>query len=302
MRLSLLLILFISLQQPTPSAREISQPKQQQPASGQQTSAPDQRGTEQSPLVVRTIPTSKTQEEAAEEAKDRNDKAANDRHIVWFSGALVIIGFLQFLVYAYQAKKLRETVESAGEQAEAMERHIGEAARSATAMETIAQVIKDGNKRVIRAYLTVVTHRAFYQEKGGPGQEDKKWQGIPKLLNTGLTAARKVQIHITSGILPNPIPANQVFPIREPAQPEPDQTVGAHQGAEMVGGMTNEVVPDHEVAATKEGNGKCLCVWGVVRYEDIFGDAHTTHFGQQLFWWPDNTIHGLYIPGQNDAD
>jgi len=54
---------------------------------------------------------------------------------------LAAVTFLQLLVYGYQAKKLRETVESAEGQSRAMERHIGEAARSANAMETIAAYV-----------------------------------------------------------------------------------------------------------------------------------------------------------------
>ena len=35
---------------------------------------------------------------------------------------------------------------------------------------------------------------------------------------------------------------------------------------------------------------------------DIFGQNHTTKFAQWLFWYPNNTVYGLYIPGQNDMD
>lgn len=140
------LILFISLHSATPRSHEVSQPKQKQSSSSHQTSYSDQRGTEQSPLVVKTLPSPGTQQEAEQGAQDRKDKATNDRHIVEFTGALVVIGFFQFLVYAYQAKKLRETVKSAAEQAEAMERHIDEAARAANAMETIAATIETGNR------------------------------------------------------------------------------------------------------------------------------------------------------------
>jgi hypothetical protein len=102
-----------------------------QPKKPLQQSAPaDQRGTQESPLVVKVEPTVKTPEEAAQETQDRNQKLANDGNAVKLTGILAAIAFLQLLVYGYQAAKLRATVKSAGEQAEAMERHIGEAARS----------------------------------------------------------------------------------------------------------------------------------------------------------------------------
>ena len=262
----------------------------------------EQRGTDQSPLVVKISPTPKSAEETTEEAEDRKEKTSTDTNLVNATWVLAGIGVLQLIVFGAQAVMLKKTVDSSTEESKAMERHIGEATRSANAMENIASVIHKGNKAVTRAYLTVIVNRAVFQQKGGPGQIDFKWQGVPKVLNTGLTTARKVKIRISADILPNPVPADFNFPLSEPSSQEADQTIGAHQGAELMGGFANKVVPENEVAAIKEGNGRSLCVWGIIKYEDIFGDAHTTKFGQQLFWWPDNNVHGLYIPGQNDAD
>ncbi len=129
-------------------------------------------------------PTVKTQTETEQDATDRKEKATNDRYIVELTGILAIIAFLQLLVYTYQAKKLRETVKSAGEQSEAMERHIGEAARSANAMEKIVSTIEQGNRDVLRAYLTVTIGNALYQERR-EGQSDLKFEGKPNLVNTG---------------------------------------------------------------------------------------------------------------------
>src|SRR5580658_4395213 len=172
------------------NSQQQPQSKSQQP---QQTATTDQRGTQESPIVVKVLPATKTPEEAAEEKKDRDAKKANDGNLVILTGVLAFVGFCQLLVYGYQAKKLRETVESAGEQAEAMERHIGQAARSADAMERIATTIQVGNRAIIRAYLTVVIGSAVYQERR-IGQGDLKFEAKPNLVNTGNTPARKVRI------------------------------------------------------------------------------------------------------------
>jgi hypothetical protein len=166
MRLFLvILLLFTWSQNPTPTPRKIGQPQQQHSASTQEPAPAGQRGTEQSPLIVKTLPTVKTQAETDQDTEDRRQKTANDRRLVIFTGVLAVAAILQLFVYGYQAKKLRETVESAGEQAEAMERHIGEAARSANAMEDIAAKIETGNQAVMRAYLTVVIGGALFQER-----------------------------------------------------------------------------------------------------------------------------------------
>jgi hypothetical protein len=48
----------------------------QQPQSAQQQTAPDERGTEQAPLVIRTLPPQKTQAEAAEVQAEKTDKSS----------------------------------------------------------------------------------------------------------------------------------------------------------------------------------------------------------------------------------
>src|SRR5205823_4581452 len=104
------------------------QQQNKKPQPTQQISQADQRGTEDAPVIVKIASAPKTDEEVAQNKKDRENKTANDRNLVDLTAVLALVGFLQLLVFGYQAYKLRETVKSAGEQAEAMERHIDEAA------------------------------------------------------------------------------------------------------------------------------------------------------------------------------
>ena len=229
-------------------------------------------------------------------------ESSSDGKMTSPTGILALIAFCQLLVYAYQAYKLRQTVQSAGEQSEAMERHIGEAARSATAMETIANTIEAGNQAIMRAYLTVLVGGAIYQERR-EGQSDLKFEGRPDLLNTGNTPARKVRIRIAADILPIPVPEDFDFPLPELEEELAKDAgiVGAHQKYTLAGTLKN-FVPDAEIANIKEGREKALCVWGLITYEDVFGITHSTKFGQWLTWWPNNQVFGYYIKGQNDAD
>jgi hypothetical protein len=48
----------------------------------------DQRGTEQSPFVIKQIPTQKDEEETAQNTKERNEKMELDRKLVQFNGDL----------------------------------------------------------------------------------------------------------------------------------------------------------------------------------------------------------------------
>ena len=300
MRLFLVILLLFSWSQ-NPTPRNISKPEQQQSSARQELAKTDQRGTEQSPLVVKTIESTKTQAETEQDAEARKEKSANDRRVLGITIALAVIAFLQLLVYAYQAKKLRETVESAGEQSKAMERHIGEAARSADAMENIASKIEMGNKAIMRAYLTVNIGSGTYQERNNVGQPDIKFAVSPTVANTGNTHARKVIIRKKAAIFRLPLPDNFAYEQLGPETEVPFATVAAHQSYTITA-IVDDFVPDAEVALIKEANGKALHMWGTITYEDIFGDTHTTKFGQSIVFAPPNQIVGWYTPGQNDAD
>jgi hypothetical protein len=96
-------------QQPSPAKGKSGQP--------QQPSMTDQRGTQQTPFVVKVLPIPKTNEEEAQEAKERNEKEALDRritdatdNIAYFNKILVAVAVLQFLALIFQAWMLRRTV------------------------------------------------------------------------------------------------------------------------------------------------------------------------------------------------
>jgi hypothetical protein len=83
----------------------------------QQPSATDQRGTQQAPFVVKVLPTPKTNEEATQEAKERNEKEALNRRITdatdtiaYFNKILAAVAVLQFLALIFQAWMLRRTI------------------------------------------------------------------------------------------------------------------------------------------------------------------------------------------------
>jgi hypothetical protein len=88
--------------------------------------------------------------------------------------------------------------------------------------------------------------------------------------------------------------------------PIPEQRIGAA----MLGPQQNftmkviapDYVDDEEIAAIKRGDGKALCVWGLVTYTDAFGEPRQTRFSQILFWLRDDSaITGQYTQQHNEA-
>ncbi len=283
---------------PSPTPQEVSNPEQQKSATAQPPAASDQRGTDQSPLVVKTLPPIKTQEEADREKEERSNKSSHDWWLIFFSGVLAGVGVLQLIVFGYQANQLRKTVEAYEGQSIAMERHIGEATRSANAMEHIATVIESGNAAIMRAYISVVIGGAVFQDR----QEGVRFEGKPNLVNTGSTPAKNLKIRIAAEIVPFADAETFAYPLPQEVGQAP--SVAAPHQSYILGAIVPDLVPDVDVADIKLGRDRkgALTVWGVVTYDDIFGENHTTKFGQLLFWYPNQTVYGYYIAGQNDMN
>jgi len=317
LKLALVTLCVISAQSqnPIPTKREAGNPKHSQASNAKQPAADNQRGTEESPFFIKRIPTPSTQEEAARTAEERKEKAANDRKLVEFTRRLVIatailaaIGFLQLIVFGWQANELRKTVRAAGEQSEAMERAISEANRSASAMEKVATHIETSAKAAtesvaalrertaqqMRAYLTIVVGNAIFQER----KKNLKFEAKPFLINSGHTPAHKVTYVAKAAILPIPLPDDFDFPL-------PNEFIGSSvmgpQQNNVLSAVVDEFCVDAEVNDIKAGNYKALYVWGVVRYEDIFGERQTTKFCQTIVWLSNGQIFGYSTPRHNEA-
>jgi hypothetical protein len=314
-----LLIITLLVQSPSqplsPRRGIASQTQQGHPQSTKQQPASNQRGTEESPIFIKAIPTPKTEAETAQEAEDRKEKSANDRKLVEFTGALVTatwtlaaIGVMQLFVFGYQAYQLWETVKGTAEQSEAMERSIAEATRLASAMEVVSKEIaisakaatdsvaalKERTAQQMRAYLAVVVGAAIYQERN----KRLKFEGKPLLVNSGHTPAYKVGYRAEAAILPIPLPKDFTFPL--PDEVTGEAMLGSQQNATL-SAVLDDFCDDAEVEDIKIGKDKCLYIWGIVTYEDIFGEARRTRFCQSLTWFPDGKVFGFFTPGHNDA-
>jgi hypothetical protein len=304
------LVAFITAAQESSAVKKpLSDPTKKESQTQQQSTAP-QSGTEQRPFIVKVVPPANAQTESDQIAKDR-EKAANDRKLVIATYILGAIGAFQLLVFGYQAYQLRETVKAATEQSKAMERSISESVRSASAMERVAThieisakvatdsaaALRERTAQQMRAYLTVVVGEALYQDR----KANIRFEGKPLLVNTGQTPAHKVQYRAKAAVLPWPLPPNFKLP-QLPEKSEGSSVVGPRQNANL-SAIVDNYLPDQDVDSVKCVKGdQGLYVWGVVDYEDIFGEPHETKFCQQIHWRMNNTVFGLYVPGLNDAN
>jgi hypothetical protein len=253
---------------------------------------------------VKVISLQETQQQSGSGVRESQEKAANDRNLVIVTAILAAIGFLQLLVFGYQALQLRKTVAAAAAQSQDMKLTITQASRSAAAMETVAQHIEisaaaatasvSSINRQMRAYLCAVIGGAVYQDR----PNNLRFQASPSIINAGLTPAYKVFFRVKAAVLPVPLPTDFAFPL--PAEPTGGALIGPRQPM-SVSPIVDNFCDDSEVEKIKRGEGKALYAWGVVEYEDVFRESHYTQFSQIYTWLPDGKIWGYYTPNHNDA-
>lgn len=98
--------------QPTPPPAQTAQPNQ--------ATKTYERGTEQTPVIIKILPTRESEEKAAADAHHESEKAENDRRLArftellfWATGALSVIALFQLFVFGWQGIQLKRSVSAA---------------------------------------------------------------------------------------------------------------------------------------------------------------------------------------------
>jgi hypothetical protein len=243
-------------QSPQPSAGQGSK-AHPQPQQTKQGTAPNQQGTEQAPLIVRVQPTQKTQAEAAEEEKERRDKAELDRKVADFSGKLAdytmylaIVAVLQFFALLFQAFFLGGTLRATRE--------------ALVTTERAFVFLDDFEPDWTLQHPTV----------GSPPRL-RRFIAKPRWRNSGTTPTRNMTITVNWSHWQGEMPTNFSFAYGE--------------GASMrmfLGPQASEWSAPIEIpanVATDALNGSTqIYIWGRVDYEDIF-NATNPHFTQWCY-------------------
>jgi hypothetical protein len=247
--------------QPSPSSNPPSKQIMQQ-------AAPDQRGTEQSPAIVRILPTPKTAEEVDADRKDREDKNRSDSWLVKLTGALAFIGFLQLIVFGWQGIQLKRSVS---------------AAKDATEL---------GNKEFIATHRPKVIVRyiqgPFHDEQG----KGFIWVTV---VNTGINAAT---IEAFGADLARRMDETEewVAPGLDASAKEIEPivlTCGQRHAFTVVAKTT---VGDEEILRDALGDSQ-LCAVGEIRYRDGNGVVRDTGFFR--VW---SEVDERFIPSDHDSE
>jgi hypothetical protein len=253
-----------------------SQQQQAKAKKSQPISSADQRGTEQAPLVVKTLPSEHAHTKTDEERTHEQDKATDDRILTISTAALAFIT----LVLAFYTGKLwnatvvlgKDAKETSERQAREMRDSLEITKKSVDAAERTAKIMEDTAERELRAYVCVES------STGADSREDPSWPTfIINLKNFGKTPAFDVVTWM--GVSVQDYPATK-FPSPPDEEPRCRNMLGPECKTNVVGSFRRKCTPE-EVAAIIGGT-KAIYILGRITYRDAFGKDRVTNC--QLVW------------------
>jgi hypothetical protein len=255
--ITLLFVVVVNAQskQPVPSPGETGKIIQERSSSKQQPSQADQRGTEQFPLIIKKINPPKTQAEIEDERKDREEKATNDRHLVWFTGALVVATIILAFVAIWQGLQLKRSVDSLC--------------------------------HAERAYI-FVTVRRHPDSKPGEGIEGiKEGYNQARIIatNHGKTPATIIKIIYQLGAFYDNQIDNGFFKMKSEVTSNVTPEIIAIKSGQDRGFTADCDITSQDKKNIDNSIAPYTC-FGRIEYRDVFEDIHVT-----LFCWKDDGVY-----------
>jgi hypothetical protein len=103
---------FSKLDRPPPRPTEIKQPPETKPGKTDPPPEGQQHPALESPATIESIPAPQAQNEPANDAKKADAKSSADWWMVWLTGVLAFVAFLQLVVFGLQARRLKQTIDT----------------------------------------------------------------------------------------------------------------------------------------------------------------------------------------------
>jgi hypothetical protein len=272
------------------------------------TPAPDQRGTQQQPLIV-----SKPKAELAQDVQDHIQQATSESGTAL---ATIILALFTLLLWIANVVLVVLTKSAAAKQAVDTQRAIAELTRAANAMGDVATATKENAAlmsrmlpKQMRAYIQVNIGRSTAQRERG---ERTVFGSRPEIVNVGLTPAKKVSYRVRAEILDESAAgAGFVFPEPE-LKYDNDATLNPRQVFTIQNAAVAQTFEPADVEAISKGDHKRLFVWGTVTYEDVYdeGVKRETRFSHNFVFFDqtepitgkiEHKVNSFYSHGHNDA-
>lgn len=295
----LLVVAQTQLQGPAQGPREQRGKQQTHAGDTAEATRRNQRGTADSPLVVKVLPAPRNQEDLAREAREREEKAASDRSMVVWTTVSALTAVVLAFFNGINLWMLRKQGKDLLTQQGIMQSQADHMRDQAGATQASVAQMKDTAERQLRAYIVAKAGKLHTKRLGTGESRYLEWH--PQIINTGQTPAYDVRLVATSGIRDEPLPPGASL-ITE-LDPKGVGSQGTLGRAQVIWPSCGVRVKESEMpTVVRRGSGKAWYVWGRVTYQDIFRQDHWTEFCFVADWKPDGTPISRVAPQGNDAD
>lgn len=245
---------------PTPSSGEAGQiPKQVTGADKNQASIL-QKGTEDSPLVIRLKKTPVDETEARQDAEKRDSDSTSNWWTMVFTGFQAFFALSQVILFWWQLGQIRDSLKHAKDSADAAQDSAKAARDSVTAMENNAET-------QLRAYVS------FSLKHVGQLSSTKGAELTFECFNYGQTPAKDVEFRAVVALLSADAQTLPTFP--EGWYPRRMNLFPSGEQHATISHQTGAVFSEEERREIMSGQS-ILVVGIVVQYWDVFGRGHIT--------------------------
>jgi len=238
------------------------QSKQPSPKASEQNSTQQERGTDNSPIVVKVLPSEKTKDDLAREYTKDKKKLEIDERLASLTGDLALYTKLLFIATAVLALITLGLVRASFLQVRDAKRSVAAAETAAKAAQAAAEHIP----RVERAYIFIDPR----MDAGDYGSRVRY-----SVFNHGKTPAVILGVGVWLQFKATPPDNSQHFPIK----PLLDQYVFPPSPLDPWNDDEHiDYSEDRSLQAAFIKGETFLWFWGSIRYGDVFGNEHFTHF------------------------
>jgi hypothetical protein len=220
-------------------------------------------GTEQSPIIVRVVPSQPTGADTARETREQSERLDFDHRLAdlggdlaRYAGGLAALAGLQFLALVGQFIFLRRAIREA--------RRGGDAVREATMARE-------------RAFVFALGLSGAAELNGDTNRYD--WRFRPTWKNSGATPTRNLAMHTECVVRSSPLPAG--FNFNYPTMQTGNSLLppNAEVPGEIAPAPPSAAVSAQDLVDTQQ-KLKFIYIWGWARYSDVFPGSpqHITRF------------------------
>jgi hypothetical protein len=222
-------------------------------------------------------------------SEEGGSKSSSDWWMVELTAVIAVIGFIQTLVFAVQAHRLRQTIkkmdEIASGQTADMAKSIAEAARAAVAMERVGGTLEQTNQ--INRGIIISQRDAWRQQMRAYIYADTwvhvrknritglKFEFRPNIINHGLTLANKVRMIARCDIRGLSVPDEFNYSVGD-GEEKNTATLFPRQ-TKFISSIFGRHLTRTEIRSLLRQN-TVFHLWGTIFYEDVFNEPQRTNF------------------------